>query len=160
MSKTVSVPHARDLMTTSVVSLRADMPVLDAVAVLTRRGFSGAPIVDADRRVVGVLSEGDALEVLADAAFHDLPEGSVGDRMSREVETVSPDADVFELVTRFRTVHVKRLPVVEDGRLVGLVTRRDVMDALSDICRAVHPYLRRTTMDALMERFGRHDPTA
>lgn len=160
MMRPPAVPTARDLMTSSVVRLRPDMPVLDAVTILHDRGFSGAPVVDEDQRLVGILSELDTLRVLAAAAFHDRPDGVVADRMSTDVVTVGPEDDVFALVTLIDERGLKRLPVVEDGRVIGLVTRRDVMDALAGVVRALHPRLRRTTMQALQEAFGRPDPTA
>lgn len=160
MTRPVAVPTARDLMTSSVVRLRPEMPVLDAVAVLHDGGFSGAPVVDAEHRLVGVLSELDTLRVLASAAFHDRPTGLVADRMSTDVVTVAPEDDVFAIVGMIEARGLKRLPVVEHGRVVGLVSRGDVMDALADVVRALHPRLRRTTLQALQARFGRPDPTA
>ena len=126
-------PTAAQIMNQSVVALRPDTPVADATRMLLKRGYSGAPVVDADGALVGVYSEKDCLTVLADAAWHNRVEGTVGDQMSRELVTLTPDRDLFSIVTLFQQSSIRRLPVVDGDRLVGLITRRDVLRALQEV---------------------------
>jgi len=149
-----------DFMTSSVVTLTPDMSVGQAARALVRRGYSGAPVVDESRRLVGVFSETDALDTLASAAFYSLPEESVGDRMSAEVVSISPDADLYAATQKLRETGLKRLPVVDgDGRLVGLVTRRDVMKALASHSGEDPSQHRVTTLEILQRLRGLADPT-
>jgi len=153
------VALVHEFMTASVVTLTPDMPIGQAARALIRRGYSGAPVIDDQRRLVGVFSETDALDTLATAAFYDLPLESVADRMSTDLVTIRPDADLFRATEVLRETRIKRLPVVDDGgRLVGLVTRRDVMKALVEhVGGDSH---RVTTLEILQRLTGLADPTA
>lgn len=130
-------PTAADIMTRSVYTLSADTPVAEAATMLLKQGFSGAPVVNDAHEVVGVFSERDCMDVLADAAWNRRPEGCVADRMSDEVTSIGPDADLFAIVLMFRDNSHRRLPVLEGGKLVGLITRRDVMRALQAVEKAL-----------------------
>lgn len=129
----VTMPGAGEFMSHPVFTLSPDQPVMDALTALLHRGFSGAPVVDDAGRLVGVLSEQDCLRVLANAAFHAAPEGRVREHMTQRVETITPDADLFDVAGMFQTGGHRRLPVVRDGRLVGVVARRDVLRALETL---------------------------
>lgn len=97
---------------------------------LLSNGFSGASVIDSSGILVGVLSEKDCMRVVADEVFERLPEGFVGDFMSRSVTTVSPSTSFFDVVSLFLNRPFRRLPVVEKhGRLVGQISRRDVLRA-------------------------------
>lgn len=148
-------PLVSDLMHTSVVSLDPRMPLLDAAHTLLKAGHSGAPVVDSDQRVIGVLSEADVLDVLASAAFYGSSDTTVAERMSDVPDTVRPEDDLFSLVDRFKAHPVRRLPVVDaKGRLVGIVGRHDVLDALAHLVEDTHPRLRHASYAALRERFA------
>jgi CBS domain-containing protein len=123
---------ARDIMTRQVVKLSPDQLVEEAVIELVSHGLSGAPVVDEDGRPVGVLSEYDCLRVLAESAFEGWPAGRVRDWMTEEVETVRSDEDVFALAGRMTSSRHRRLFVVEDDKLVGVVARADLVKALAE----------------------------
>lgn len=129
------MPTAGEIMTEGMLVFAQDTPVAEAVTTLMRRGFSGAPVVDDAGRLVGVLSELDCLQALASAAFHAMPSGTVGNYMTRDVQSVPPDTDLLRLTYLLHEGHVRRLPVVSDDRLVGLITRRDVLRALDKVRR-------------------------
>lgn len=120
-----------DFMSTNVLTLRPDMDVLAAMRLLLSRRVSGAPVIDAFGTLVGMLTERDCLETLVISGYHDEREaGRVEEFMSRDVATVAADANVLSLAQRFITVAYRRYPVVEEGRLVGVISRRDVMRAI------------------------------
>lgn len=116
-----------------VFTLRPEQPVMEALEALLHRGYSGAPVVDGEGHLVGVLSEQDCLRVMAGAAFHAAPEGCIREHMTQRVETIAPDADLFDVVGMFQTGGHRRLPVIAGGRLVGIVARRDVLRALGTL---------------------------
>lgn len=123
------IPVVREFMATHLVTLRSDMSIFAAIDLLLKHQISGAPVVDAEDKLVGVLSEKDCLRVIASGAFHKTAGGEVSDYMSHEVLTVGPDDDVFHVADIFLTHSFRRLPVLDKGKLVGQVSRRDVLNA-------------------------------
>lgn len=123
----------RDHMTTDLVTFRPEQRIHDAIARLLERGISGAPVVDDAGRLVGVLSNKDCLRLAFEASYHQDWGGLVSDAMSSPVETVAPDQDIVQVADLFLHGSYRRYPVVEDGRLVGLVTRADVLRALEHL---------------------------
>jgi CBS domain-containing protein len=119
-----------------VVTLRPDETAAQAAETLLHHAISGAPVLGPDGRLVGLLSEFDCLHAVAAAGYemdgHDEAQ-KVADLMSRECQTVSPDLDLFGLAHEFVRLGVRRLPVVEGDRLVGLVSRRDVLRAVVEL---------------------------
>ncbi len=130
------MPHrtAADIMTRSVVTLSPDTDIYGAMQVLLKKKISGAPVVDREGRLVGMLSEKDCLRVLAGEALDGLPEGKVSDYMTRSVESITPTTSIYDIVHGFLQVHFRRLPVVDQtGRVVGQISRRDVLVAIESI---------------------------
>ncbi len=148
---------ARDIMCSKVLSVRPGDPVVQVVRMLIRKGFSGAPVVDDEGHLVGILSERDCIEAIAGAAFHNTPVETVGQRMARDVVSVNPADDIFRLTMAFVSHPYRRLPVVEDGRLVGLITRRDLMAALDKLIASPR-HSRTEVYDAIAKREGIHNP--
>jgi len=120
----------RDHMATEVVTLQPDMEILRAAHVLIRCDISGAPVLDQHGRLIGILTERDCLKVALHAAYHGEPGGQVKDYMSDAPESVNPDNNILELAQKFIDGKYRRYPVVDGGRLVGLISRRDVMRAM------------------------------
>lgn len=118
---------ARDCMVTDVVTISPSADVIDAVQLLLQHDISGAPVVDAKGGYLGVFSEKCSMHVLLDAAYEQLPVHDVGSFMDTEAQTISPETHLLSIAQVFLLTPYRRLPVLEDGKLVGLVTRRDVM---------------------------------
>lgn len=123
------VPTVRDFMVTGLVTLRPKMPIREAIDTLLKHRISGAPVVDEEGRLVGVLSEKDCLRVFAGAAFYKGDPGTVEEYMSRDIKTIGPNVDIFQAADMFIRNHFRRLPVVENGKLIGQISRRDVLNA-------------------------------
>lgn len=125
-------PSAREIMTASLVTLRPEMAAADAAEILLARRISGAPVVDAEGCLVGLLSEFDCLRAVVAAQYemdsHD-DAVTVGELMTRESHTISPDLDLFSLAHEFVQTRFRRFPVVENGELLGQVSRRDALRA-------------------------------
>lgn len=127
------IPRARDMMTTSLVILSPHDMVYDAVKVLLKRKVSGAPVIDTSGFLVGILSGKDCIRA-ASRAFHDgVPSPRVGDIMTPEPRTVGPNTNAVTIAHLFSTLPFRRLPVVEDGRLLGQISRRDLLAAIVDV---------------------------
>lgn len=128
---------ARDFMTTRLVTLRAEMDVFEAVQRLLKNRISGAPVVDAEGMYLGIFSEKCSMHVLLDAAYEQLPSNKVGAFMDTDAQTIDPDTHLLSIAQVFLLTSYRRLPVIEDGKLVGQVSRRDVLKASLDLLR--HP---------------------
>lgn len=140
-----STVRIEDVMTRDVVSVTPETPLKDVAAALVERGISGLPVCNADGMVVGVLSEADLLVkqggspersgglfawLVETASAPDLAKlraHSAGEAMTAPAVTVESDSPVSEAARTMVSLGVNRLPVVEDGRLVGIVTRADLV---------------------------------
>lgn len=129
---------ARHVMTRRPLALRFDTSITDAIRFLLRHDISGVPVVDSAGELVGILSERDCLRVMAvgeyDAADEDRVH-MVAEFMKPPKFTVSPEAGLYSLADFFLTHHERRLPVIERGKLIGLVCRRDVLKGIRKMIR-------------------------
>src|SRR5680860_899180 len=127
----------RDIMQVEVVTIGPEASVRELSVLLGEKGVSGVPVVDGQGKVVGVVSEGDVIlqesvQRFADR-FRKAFGAKVSDIMSKEVKSIGPDAGVGEVATLMADENINRIPVIQDGRLKGIVTRADVVRALPRI---------------------------
>jgi CBS domain-containing protein len=118
------MPLIRDIMSKIVVSVRPDATLMDAVKVLTKHHLSGAPVVTTGGELIGFISEPNLMDVLFDEAIRG---EKVSDYMNCEVHAVHPDDHISDAASLFAIYGIRRLPVVENGHLIGVVTRRDLL---------------------------------
>jgi len=146
--------RAMDIMTTDVITVDPDMTVQDLAKLLAERGISGAPVVDASGRLVGIVSEGDLLHraEIGTARRHrerrrswwlddfasDLARDyirshgrTVKDIMTRDVVTVTEDIDLGEVAALLEAKRIKRVPVTRDGKVIGIITRANLVRVLA-----------------------------
>jgi CBS domain-containing protein len=126
-------PKIADYMARQLVTLTPEMDITKAIRLLLNQRFSGAPVIDADGRLVGVLSTKDCLKVAFTSSYHQEWGGSVADYMTAEVETLDADTDVIAAAKRFLAGPYRRFPVLRDGRLAGQISRNDILRALCDL---------------------------
>ncbi len=124
---------AKDYMSKGLIKFAPETGVLKAIQALVDAGISGAPVVDAHGNVVGILSEKDCLKVAVDASYHGEWGGRVSEYMSRDVRTVEADTSILEVATMFMNDEVRRYPVMDDNRLVGQISRHDILRALATL---------------------------
>ncbi|MEW6687961.1 MAG: CBS domain-containing protein [Pseudomonadota bacterium] len=142
--------HAADVMVKDVISVGPDTSVREAASLMLERRISGLPVVDGERRVLGILSEGDLIRrpelgteqhpagwlsvfLSEDESARDFVKThgmTARAVMSQPAICVAPDTPLAEVVRLMERRHVKRLPVVAQGRLAGLLTRADLLRAL------------------------------
>lgn len=126
----IRLPVVRDYMVTRLHTLTPEVHILDAVDMLVERRVSGAPVVH-EGHVIGMLTEKDCVRLLTKGDDDDdVPTGTVGDYMVRDVKTVPPTMDIYYLAGLFLKHPYRRYPVVEDGVLIGQISRRDVLRAI------------------------------
>ncbi len=114
-----------------LIAFKPDQSIQDAIDIIIDKKISGAPVLDDNGKLVGMLSEKDCLRIIVDQAYHNLPIESkkVSDYMTAEVKTVSPDHDVVSAANLFLHTPIRRMPVVENGVLKGQISRRDILRA-------------------------------
>lgn len=141
---------AKDIMTTNVITVSPDEPVEDIARLLIERHISAAPVVDVDGSLLGIVSEGDLVHrILGD---HELPRSwwlslvgdpadkpreylkshgqTAKDVMTADVVSVGEFSSIAEIAELLETKRIKRVPVVENGKLVGIVSRANIIQAL------------------------------
>jgi CBS domain-containing protein len=126
----------RDYMAGRLVAFKPEMDVLDAIQELLQNRIAGAPVVNDRGELVGMLSELDCLKVGLNAGYYGDLGGPVADYMTPDVETVDADTNIIDLAQRFLDTRFRRFPVIKDNRLVGQISRRDVLRALSQLAIA------------------------
>jgi CBS domain-containing protein len=126
-------------MSTRLVTFHANTNVVEAMEAFLKMKISGAPVVDDDYNLVGILSEVDLMQVIVQDSYYKESIGIVGDFMRTEVDTVDPEMDVYTLAEKFIREHRRRYPVLLDGRLVGQISRRDVLRAANEFLQGDRP---------------------
>lgn len=121
----------RDFMATNLHTVTPDTEIMSAVKLLVDLDISGLLVTDDGGALVGVLTERDCIDVALQSGYFDEAGGLVQDFMTTDVETIDADASMMDLAETFTRAPFRRFPVVEDGRLIGLISRRDVLRALS-----------------------------
>jgi CBS-domain-containing membrane protein len=151
--------RVQDIMTTDVVSIAPDASIADALDLMTNSRVSGLPVVDAARHLVGIVSEADFLRRLelgtagpsaswltqfllpgrAAEVFTRARAYRVDEVMRVNVVTIDEEATLAEAVALMERESVKRLPVIADGKLAGILTRADFVRALAKLARRKYP---------------------
>lgn len=145
---------ARHFMVTDLITLAPHADVLDAVQLLLTRRISGAPVVDHDGRYLGVFSEKCSMQVLLDAAYEQLPVREVQAYMDSEAQTIGPDTHLLSVAQVFLLTPYRRLPVLEEGRLIGQVSRRDVLRCWLDLIDQAPDQRRDATLQYFSQLFA------
>jgi CBS domain-containing protein len=145
--------RAKDVMTTDVITVGPDVTVQDFATLLAERGISGAPVTDSTGQLVGIVSEGDLLHraEIGAARRHRVRRRSwwldhyasenareyvedhgrtVKDIMTRDVSVVTEDTDLADVAAVLEAKRVKRVPVMRDGKVVGIISRANIVRAV------------------------------
>ncbi len=130
---------AADYMAANLVTFTPDMPVLDAIHQLLEKRISGAAVVDEHGELVGMLSEKDCIKIALSSGYHGDVGGRVAEYMANDVETIDAGMSIIDLAQKFLRSHYRRFPVMDDNRMIGQISRRDVLRALEELARdALH----------------------
>jgi len=121
----------RDYMTTNLITYRPDQSVQEVVESLINNKISGGPVVNSRNELVGIISEGDCLKQLSESRYYNMPleHDNVEKRMATNVETIDGDMDVFDAANKFLQSKRRRFPIVENGKLVGQISQKDILKA-------------------------------
>jgi CBS domain-containing protein len=154
-----SIMKASDIMVTDVITVTPESDVREVATLLLTTHISAAPVVDAGGRLVGMISEGDLVrrgeagtaherpwwlrllmgrELMAGEFLHEHSRRT-GDLMTRQVVSAAPDMPVADIATLLERHRIKRVPIVADGRIAGIVSRANLIQALATFRHAAGP---------------------
>jgi CBS domain-containing protein len=140
MKESQPMPQAKDFMTKHVHVVTPDMSLGQIIEFLEKHTISNAPVVEPQgekQLLVGFVSERDCLEFLANESFFGSPSPpqSAGTIMRRHPVCVQPETELFTLASIFVNHDYRHLPVVQNGQLLGIVSRRDILKAMEEYYR-------------------------
>ncbi len=115
---------AADIMTTNVITVKKDTVLTDVIALLLRWHISAMPVVDENDKMVGIVSEIDLVNLTFDGNAGDT---TVEEVMATDIVSFSPDTLLAELVQSFSKKHLRRVPIIDEGKVVGIISRRDIL---------------------------------
>ena len=133
-----SRPRARDFMAKELLTLKPECDAFAAITALLKRRFAGASVVDEDNNFLGVFSEHYIMQLLVRSAYEQVPSTRVDQFMSTDrARLIDEETDILAVAQMFLDTHYRRLPVLRHGKLVGQVSRRDVLTAEHHLARYV-----------------------
>jgi CBS domain-containing protein len=116
---------ARDIMTSKVCTIRPEASAQEAAQLLSQKRISGLPVVNPDGKIIGIVTEADIISKVSHEGL------LVADIMSHEVIAVDEETSVSEIASLLTKRRIKRVPVVQKGKLVGIVSRADIVNAVA-----------------------------
>lgn len=128
----------RDFMATRLITFHPEQTMDQVTKILLEKKISGGPVVDDDNQLVGVISEGDCLKEVVRGKYNNMLDicGKVSEYMAKEVKTIHPEMNILEAAKMFLHLKVRRFPVIKDGKLVGQISQKDIMQAVHKLKQA------------------------
>ncbi len=111
-------------MTTNIITAKKDMVLTDVIALLLRWHISAVPVVDDENKMIGIVSEIDLVNLTFDGNAADT---TIEEIMVTEIVSFNPKTELAELVQAFSKKHLRRVPIIDEGKIVGIVSRRDIL---------------------------------
>ena len=121
-----------DIMATQLLTFTPETSIHKAIHQLLEKRLSGAPVLDNNGNLVGVLSKKDCLKIVYSTGYHHDHGGQVSEYMSTNIETLDADTSLIDAADHFIKSNFRRFPVTRDGKLVGQLSRHDILKALID----------------------------
>ena len=120
-----------DYMSTNLLTFKPEQSIEDVIETLINNKISGGPVVNENNELVGIISEGDCLKQISDSRYYNMPmaQDNVGKRMVKDVETIDGNMNVFDAANKFLDSKRRRFPIVQEGKLIGLISQKDILKA-------------------------------
>ena len=124
-----------DYMATRLVTFSPDQTIMEVMDFLLKKKISGGPVVNEHNELLGMISEGDCLKEVVKGKYNNDPimSGKVSEHMASNVITISPEANVFDAADMFLNKRRRRFPVIENGKLIGQISQKDIMRAIKNL---------------------------
>jgi CBS domain-containing protein len=120
-----------DYMSRNLITFSPDQSVMDVMNILIKKKISGGPVVNEKNELLGIISEGDCMKEISNSRYHNHPmqDVKVKDHMATAVETLEGNMNVFDAADKFLSSRRRRFPILENGKLVGIISQKDVLKA-------------------------------
>ncbi|WP_111308986.1 CBS domain-containing protein [Confluentibacter sediminis] len=120
-----------DYMSTKLITFKTDDKIETVIDSLIKYRISGGPVVNSKHELIGIISEGDCIKQLSDSRYHNLPmtNNTVEACMIKNVETIDGNMNIFDAANKFLESKRRRFPIVENGKLVGQISQKDILKA-------------------------------
>ncbi len=127
--------NVSDYMTRKLIVFSPDQSVLEVMNILIKHKISGGPVVNENQELVGIISEGDCIKQISDSRYYNQPMEniSVREHMATDVDTVEGDMNIFDAAEKFLKSKHRRFPILEDGKIVGQISQKDILKAALDL---------------------------
>ncbi len=124
-----------DYMSRNLTTFSPDQSVMEVMNVLIKKKISGGPVVNDKNELLGIISEGDCMKEISNSRYHNHPmqDVKVQDHMVTAVETLDGGMNVFDAADKFLSSRRRRFPILENGKLVGIISQKDVLKAAIDL---------------------------
>ena len=124
-----------DYMARRLVTFSPDQTIMEVMDLLMQKKISGGPVVNEHNELLGMISEGDCLKEVVKGKYNNIPimSGKVSEHMASNVITISPEANVFDAADMFLNKRRRRFPVIENGKLFGQISQKDIMRAIKNL---------------------------
>jgi CBS domain-containing protein len=124
-----------DYMSRDLITFRPDQSVEEVINTLIKHRISGGPVVNDKNELVGIISEGDCIKQISESRYYNMPMGqnSIEKHMVKNVETIDGNLDVFDAANKFLNSKRRRFPIVENGKLVGQISQKDILKAAMEL---------------------------
>ncbi|WP_299534937.1 CBS domain-containing protein [Ulvibacterium sp.] len=127
-----SVPlKVSDYMTRKLITFRPEQSVEEVIDALIKNKISGGPVVNEKNELVGIISEGDCIKHISDSRYYNMPleKNKVEHSMVKGVKTIDGNMNIFDAANKFLNEKRRRFPIVENGKLVGQISQKDILKA-------------------------------
>ena len=120
-----------DFMTKNLITFRPEQSIEEVIDSLINNKISGGPVVNDKNELVGIISEGDCIKHISESRYYNMPpeDDKIENRMVKNVETIDGDMNIFDAANKFLKDKRRRFPIVEDGKLVGQISQKDILKA-------------------------------
>ncbi|SDL42363.1 CBS domain-containing protein [Kriegella aquimaris] len=120
-----------DYMTTKLITFNPEQSVEEVIESLIRYKISGGPVVNEKNELIGIISEGDCIKHISESRYYNMPmeNNTIENRMVRNVETIDGNMNIFDAANKFLSDKRRRFPIVENGKLVGQISQKDILKA-------------------------------
>ncbi|WP_437397388.1 CBS domain-containing protein [Flagellimonas lutimaris] len=124
-----------DYMTRNLITFSPDQPVEEVIEALIKYRISGGPVVNEKNELIGIISEGDCIKHISDSRYYNMPleQRKVALRMIKNVETIDGNMNIFDAAKKFLEVRRRRFPIIENGKLVGQISQKDILKATMEL---------------------------
>ncbi|MCL6296251.1 CBS domain-containing protein [Jejuia spongiicola] len=120
-----------DYMTTNLITFTPNQTIESVMEAIIKHRISGGPVVNDKNELIGVISEGDCIKQISESRYYNMPmqDKTIEKHMAVNVETIDGNMNIFDAANKFLNAKRRRFPIVENGKLVGQISQKDVLKA-------------------------------